>query len=127
VSGLLAEDALIGGLLAAEIAALPLLNLVTCRRLEYRRARRMAASSERTRQLEAFQLQRADGPCLDCYSQGAPVSVADLEQAADRWPTFVPTARSAGFRSVHAVPMRCGRTSSGRSACWHGSWTAQPG
>ena len=66
----------------------------------------MAASSERTRQLEAFQLQRAEGPCLDCYREGAPVSIADLEPATARWPQFVPAARGAGFASVHAVPMR---------------------
>ena len=66
----------------------------------------MAASSEETRQLEIFQLQRDDGPCLECYSGGAPVAVADLEQVADRWPQFVPAALAAGFASVHALPMR---------------------
>ena len=66
----------------------------------------MAASSERTRQVEVFQLQRDEGPCLDCYRVGAAVAVADLEEAADRWPQFVPAARSAGFASVHALPMR---------------------
>ena len=66
----------------------------------------LAASSEQTRQLEVFQLQRAEGPCLDCYRGGAPVSVADLDEETDRWPQFVPAARAAGFRSVHALPMR---------------------
>ena len=66
----------------------------------------MAASSERTRELEVFQVQRAQGPCLDSYRTGQAVSVADLEQAVDRWPTFVPAARTAGFASVHALPMR---------------------
>ena len=66
----------------------------------------MAASSEQTRQLEVFQLQRADGPCLDCYRGGAPVAVPDLDAETGRWPRFVPAARSAGFRSVHALPMR---------------------
>ena len=66
----------------------------------------MAASSERTRELEVFQLQRAQGPCLDSYRSGEPVSTPDLEQAADRWPQFVPHAQQAGFASVHALPMR---------------------
>jgi hypothetical protein len=56
--------------------------------------------------LEILQLQRQDGPCLDCYRTATPVSVDDLEDAADRWPVFVPAALAAGFASVHALPMR---------------------
>ena len=66
----------------------------------------MAASSEQTRQLEVFQLQRDEGPCLECYRDGTAVSVANLDEATDRWPQFVPAARSMGFASVHALPMR---------------------
>lgn len=66
----------------------------------------LAASSERTRLLEVFQLQRAEGPCRDCFLSGAPVSVPDLDDEAHRWPQFVPAAKAAGFASVHALPMR---------------------
>jgi hypothetical protein len=66
----------------------------------------VAASSEATRMLEILQLQRQDGPCLDCYRTATPVSVDALEHAVDRWPVFVPAALSAGFASVHALPMR---------------------
>lgn len=66
----------------------------------------MAASSERTRQLEVFQLQRADGPCRDCFLGRAAVSVPDLSAESTRWPQFVPAALEAGFASVHALPMR---------------------
>ena len=65
----------------------------------------MAASSERTRELEVFQVQRADGPCRDCYLTGEAISVPDMAQT-DRWPQFGPAARAAGFVSVHALPMR---------------------
>lgn len=66
----------------------------------------LAASSERTRELEVFQLQREEGPCLDSYRSGEPISVPDLDAAQERWPQFVPHARQAGFASVHALPMR---------------------
>lgn len=65
-----------------------------------------AASSERTQQLELFQIQRDEGPCLDCYHDGATVSVPDLEAERERWPQFTRAALDAGFKSVHAVPMR---------------------
>jgi hypothetical protein len=38
----------------------------------------MAASSEQVRLLELFQLQNDQGPCLDCFHSGRPVSVTDL-------------------------------------------------
>lgn len=66
----------------------------------------MAASDERTQMLELFQVQTVEGPCQDCFRKGAPVVNADLREAADRWPKFAPRAVEAGFRSVHAFPLR---------------------
>jgi GAF domain-containing protein len=68
-----------------------------------------AASSERTRLLEVFAVAIDAGPCVDCAHTGEPVIVADLtcEDATRRWPRFVAGAREAGFRAVHALPMRC--------------------
>jgi hypothetical protein len=71
-----------------------------------RRLHLMAATSDRTHDLELFQLQSDEGPCLDCYATGQQISVADLRTATDRWPQFVAVATEAGFASVHAVPMR---------------------
>ena len=66
----------------------------------------VAASSDRTHHLEVFQLQRDEGPCLDCFRDGEPVTVQDLEAEASRWPEFCRAADIVGFRSVHALPMR---------------------
>jgi GAF domain-containing protein len=66
----------------------------------------MAASDERAELLELFQVQSHEGPCQDCFREAVPVVNADLREAADRWPLFAPRAVAAGFRSVHAFPMR---------------------
>ena len=66
----------------------------------------MAASSEGARYLELFQLQHAEGPCLDCYRTREPLITTDLNQETQRWPEFAPRAIEAGVRSVHAFPMR---------------------
>jgi len=66
----------------------------------------MAASDENTRLLELFQVQSSEGPCLDAFRTGAPVVNADLSTATARWPRFAPRATAAGYRSVHAFPLR---------------------
>lgn len=66
----------------------------------------IAASSEETRTLELFQLQRDEGPCLDCFRTGKAVRIPDLQNQAGRWPQFVAAAASRGLVSVHAVPMQ---------------------
>jgi transcriptional regulator with GAF, ATPase, and Fis domain len=68
--------------------------------------RLLAATSEQTQDVELFQLQADQGPCVECYATGQPVSVADLRAETSRWPQFVPVALEAGIASVHAVPMR---------------------
>jgi hypothetical protein len=66
----------------------------------------VAASSEAARLLELFQIQNDQGPCLDCFRTGRPVTAADLATEAERWPRFAPAARRAGFAAVQALPMR---------------------
>lgn len=66
----------------------------------------IASSSEAMRVVEVFELQSDEGPCLDCYRDGEGVVNVDLSTLDGRWPRFGPVAREAGFRSVHALPMR---------------------
>jgi transcriptional regulator with GAF, ATPase, and Fis domain len=66
----------------------------------------VASSSDRSRLLEMFQLQRDEGPCLDCIRAGESVTISGLESQAARWPNFVPAALESGYHSVDAVPMR---------------------
>ena len=69
----------------------------------------MAASDENTRLLELFQVQNQEGPCMDAFRTTQPVINADLRQATARWPLFAPRAVAAGYRSVHAFPLRLRR------------------
>lgn len=66
----------------------------------------VASSTEDARLLELFELQHDEGPCLDCYRQGRPVTNIDPDQAGRRWPAFGAAVRAARFSSVHAVPLR---------------------
>jgi GAF domain-containing protein len=68
----------------------------------------VASSSEAMRLVELFELQTREGPCLDCYRTRRAVVNRHLGEAeAERaWPRFAPVAVEAGFRSVHALPMR---------------------
>ena len=68
--------------------------------------RALAASSERMHLIELIEVQRQDGPCLDCWRSGEAVHEDRLADAKERWPQFAPAALEAGFGSVYAVPMR---------------------
>ena len=65
-----------------------------------------AASSEAAGLIELFQIQNDQGPCLDCFRTGQPVTAADLTSEDQRWPRFSAAAVQAGFRTVEALPMR---------------------
>lgn len=67
----------------------------------------VASSSERARLLELFEIQNQEGPCLESFRSGKPSIANDLETEFDRWPMFAPEATRAGYRSVHALALRC--------------------
>jgi transcriptional regulator with GAF, ATPase, and Fis domain len=69
--------------------------------------RSVAFSNKDARLTELMQLQANQGPCVDCYRTGGPVTVADLAEATSRWPGFATAATAAPvFRAVHALPLR---------------------
>jgi transcriptional regulator with GAF, ATPase, and Fis domain len=67
----------------------------------------VAASSDAAKLLEVLQLQNEQGPCLEAYRSGNPVSVPDLRDVGARWPKFAAAVASlSDISSVHALPMR---------------------
>jgi transcriptional regulator with GAF, ATPase, and Fis domain len=66
----------------------------------------VAYTDESARLLELFELQREEGPCLDCFATGQAISNVDLADAASRWPTFAEAARGVGYTLSHALPLR---------------------
>ena len=87
-------------LLAADAAGILLAD-------SHRELRVVAASQEDAEVMELLQLQADQGPCVECFRTGAPVSVSDLADAAGRWPVFVAAvAKRGAYRSVHALPLR---------------------
>jgi transcriptional regulator with GAF, ATPase, and Fis domain len=67
--------------------------------------RLVASSEERMRLLELFEIQSAQGPCLDAFGTGQTVQ-ATAAESRSRWPVFAPRASEAGFQAMCAVPMR---------------------
>lgn len=65
-----------------------------------------AASSHEVRVLEVLESQERQGPCIEAYETGAPVSERDLAGNRQRWPEFGPRAAELGYRCVHARPLR---------------------
>jgi len=68
--------------------------------------RPLASSSERMHLIELIEVQREDGPCLDCWRTGEAIRENELVSSQERWPHFAPAALAAGFLSAYAVPMR---------------------
>ena len=69
----------------------------------------VAYTDESTRLLELFELQKAEGPCLDCFATGQVIANVDLAASRDRWPVFTDAALRAGYTYSHALPLRLRR------------------
>lgn len=69
----------------------------------------VASTHESARLLDLFELQRQEGPCLDCFTTGQAIANIDLADAGQRWPAFAQAARDLGFRTSHALPLKLRR------------------
>jgi GAF domain-containing protein len=66
----------------------------------------MTSTSEAAAFVEVMQLDAASGPCIDCFTKGAAVSVSEIEEDPSRWPEFGKAALAEGFHSALATPMK---------------------
>jgi anti-anti-sigma factor len=72
-----------------------------------RRAGRMttvAATDETVLQMDGYQHTAGEGPCLSAADEGIPFFVDSLAEE-ERWPRFVPQARTLGITSVVSTPL----------------------
>ena len=66
----------------------------------------LAATNHRVADLEAYQSQVDDGPCLDALRTGTEVHAVGADELERRWRLTGPVIVAAGYRSVQAVPLR---------------------
>jgi GAF domain-containing protein len=69
----------------------------------------LSATSHDATALELFQIQRDSGPCVETIRTAEVVAVTTEAEMCARWPDVGSAISAAGFRSVHAFPLR-----------WHG-------
>jgi len=87
----------------------------------------VASSREDAEVMELLQLQSNQGPCMECFSTGEPVSVPDLMDVGGRWPVFMAAVAEQGvYRSVHALPLRLRGEAIGTMNLFHGQPGALP-
>ena len=66
----------------------------------------VAYTDESARLLELFELQKAEGPCLECFATGQVIANVNLAASRSRWPMFTEAALEVGFTYSHALPLR---------------------
>ncbi|MDL5202734.1 GAF and ANTAR domain-containing protein [Streptomyces sp. ALI-76-A] len=67
--------------------------------------RAMASSDDDLGRLDLLQVRQEQGPSVDCFRTGEPVTADDLRQGV-RWPAYTAHALEAGYVSVHVLPLR---------------------
>jgi hypothetical protein len=75
--------------------------------------RSVMVSSDAVRALEAAELDRGRGPCVESHLSACAVIHPDIDVVDPRWPDFGPLARAGGMRAAHAIPVLGGGTAIG--------------
>jgi len=65
----------------------------------------LSATSHATVELELYQAQAQEGPCVDVLRTGEVVEAVGAEEIRRRWPATGAAIVDAGFGSVHAYPL----------------------
>ncbi len=90
----------------------PVRRDLRCRRRRHPAFRRagslevVASTSERSQLISLLQLDKEQGPCLDAYHSGQPVTVDDFAAIHERWPRFADAVGELGYQWMHAIPLR---------------------
>jgi GAF domain-containing protein len=71
-----------------------------------------ASTSHESRTVEFIVLGAEEGPCVDAFRTGGPVTIPDIRQGTG-WHRFREAALQNGFTAVHALPMRLRKDSIG--------------
>jgi len=66
----------------------------------------LAATSHKALDLELYQAQVLNGPCVETIESGKSVIAAGQAELRGRWPDFGHAMTAAGLEMVHASPMR---------------------
>ena len=66
----------------------------------------LAATSHQARNLELYQAQSHEGPCIETIEHSRSVEAAGEADLAARWPDFGRAMAAADFLTVHTSPMR---------------------
>lgn len=73
----------------------------------------IVSTSERSNLIGLMQLEAGEGPCVEAFTTGAAVSVANADEMRRRWPRFAAASELAGYASVHSIPLRLRDTTLG--------------
>lgn len=65
----------------------------------------LASTSHQVADLEIYQLQMSEGPCLTAIEARAEMHVSGADALVERWPAVGRAIVEAGYTSVHAVPL----------------------